>query len=65
MPSLAAQHHSRHRLYARVFSKKDDPKVFTRAWFAWANTLFGELAMMLASERPQVFAGDSGYWSRA
>jgi meiotically up-regulated gene 157 (Mug157) protein len=43
--------------------QKDDPKVFTRAWFAWANTLFGELTVRLASERPQVFAGDSGYWS--
>jgi uncharacterized protein len=43
--------------------QKDDPKVFTRAWFAWANTLFGELMMRLATERPRVFAGDSAYWS--
>ena len=43
--------------------QKDDPKVFTRAWFAWANTLFGELTMRLATERPGVFAGDSAYWS--
>jgi meiotically up-regulated gene 157 (Mug157) protein len=40
--------------------QKDDPNVFTRAWFAWANTLFGELTMRLASERPHVFDGD---WS--
>jgi len=24
---------------------KDDPTKFTRKWFAWANTLFGELIM--------------------
>jgi uncharacterized protein len=43
--------------------QKDDPKVFSRAWFAWANTLFGELTVRLASERPQVFGGDSGFWN--
>ncbi len=42
--------------------QKDDPSVFTRPWFAWANTLFGELIVKLASERPQVFVGDAAYW---
>jgi meiotically up-regulated gene 157 (Mug157) protein len=29
---------------------KDDPKNFTRAWFAWQNTLFGELIVKLIDE---------------
>ncbi len=32
----------------------DDPARFTRAWFAWANTLFGELVLKLRAERPQL-----------
>ena len=32
----------------------NNPAQFTRAWFAWANTLFGELIMQLARERPQL-----------
>jgi meiotically up-regulated gene 157 (Mug157) protein len=33
---------------------KDDPRKFTRAWFAWANTLFGELLASLAVTRSEL-----------
>jgi meiotically up-regulated gene 157 (Mug157) protein len=33
---------------------KDDAQRFTRAWFAWANTLFGELVGTLAATRPEL-----------
>lgn len=31
---------------------KDDPKQFTRSWFAWANTLFGEFLWKVYNEKP-------------
>lgn len=37
---------------------KDDAKKFTRAWFAWANTLFGELVGEMAVKRPGVVGQD-------
>jgi hypothetical protein len=39
---------------------KDDPSKFTREWFAWANTLLGELVVKLAAERPAMLAGSLG-----
>ena len=33
---------------------QDDPARFTRAWFAWANTLFGELIVQLVAQRPEL-----------
>ncbi len=33
---------------------RNDPARFTRAWFAWANTLFGEMIAKVATTRPQL-----------
>jgi meiotically up-regulated gene 157 (Mug157) protein len=33
---------------------QDDPTRFTREWFAWANTLFGELILKVHRERPHL-----------
>ena len=35
---------------------KNDPRKFTRAWFAWANTLFGELILTLEKDSPGALA---------
>lgn len=32
----------------------DHPEDFTRAWFAWANTLFGELILHLYKTKPEI-----------
>jgi meiotically up-regulated gene 157 (Mug157) protein len=33
---------------------KNNPAQFTRPWFAWANSLFGELIVKLSQERPHL-----------
>lgn len=34
--------------------KKDNPKDFTRSWFAWTNTIFGEFIWKTYTERPHL-----------
>ena len=35
---------------------KDDPTDFTRPWFAWANTIFGEFVLKTYQERPHLLS---------
>jgi hypothetical protein len=39
---------------------KNDPKDFNRSWFAWANTLFGELIIKVDKEHPEILAKKLG-----
>jgi meiotically up-regulated gene 157 (Mug157) protein len=33
----------------------DNPANYSRPWFAWANSLFGELMLEIAARRPRIF----------
>jgi meiotically up-regulated gene 157 (Mug157) protein len=33
---------------------KDDPDNYTRSWFAWANTLFGEFVLKVVKNHPEI-----------
>ena len=35
---------------------KDDPTTFTRKWFAWANTIFGELVLKTFNEQKELLS---------
>lgn len=35
---------------------KDNPEQFSRSWFAWANTLFGELILKVHKEHPKILS---------
>ena len=37
---------------------KDNPENYFRSWFAWANTLFGELIIKIYNERPHLLEKD-------
>ena len=32
----------------------DNPKKYTRPWFCWANSLFGELILKISEEYPEL-----------
>ncbi|WP_457565634.1 glycoside hydrolase family 125 protein [Caldithrix abyssi] len=34
--------------------QKDNPQKYTRSWFAWANTLFGELILTIREKHPDL-----------
>jgi uncharacterized protein len=34
--------------------QKDNPAEFTRPWFSWANSFFGELILKLSAEHPEM-----------
>jgi meiotically up-regulated gene 157 (Mug157) protein len=36
---------------------KDDASKFTRKWFAWANTIFGELLLTVRDRHPRLLRG--------
>jgi meiotically up-regulated gene 157 (Mug157) protein len=42
--------------FMREAFHKDDASQFTRPWFAWANSLFGELILRVLAERPALLA---------
>ena len=35
---------------------KDNPADYNRSWFAWANTLFGELIIKIYNERREILS---------
>ncbi|SOD15349.1 glycoside hydrolase family 125 protein [Pedobacter xixiisoli] len=35
---------------------KDNPEKFTRSWFAWTNTIFGEFLWKVFNERPELLS---------
>jgi hypothetical protein len=35
---------------------KDNPAKYTRSWFAWANTIFGELILKVVKEHPSILS---------
>jgi len=45
------------RAFLHESFNKDDAAKFTRSWFAWVNTLFGELIATLALRNPALLEG--------
>lgn len=62
--SVAEQEHCLQMLIATTGEKgfmhesfdARDPRKFTRPWFAWCNSLFGELIVQIASSHPEILS---------
>ncbi len=52
LATLAATHAGTHFMHESV--DVDNPKKFTRPWFSWANSLFGELILEIAEKHPSI-----------
>lgn len=50
--TLRDSHDGTHFMHESI--NVDDSRDYTRSWFGWANSLFGELIMQLAKDRPHI-----------
>jgi meiotically up-regulated gene 157 (Mug157) protein len=56
LKTLKETHAGTHFMHEAI--NVNDPSDYSRPWFGWANSLFGEMIMDLMERKPQILAGD-------